>query len=623
MPMPNLRVIPFEDQLVGHSPRPVNHTSLSERLIADGHLSPEDHSLTVALRQRENISVEEILLSHGLISEHILSQTLAQLWDVPFIDVLVNPLDTGLIDQIGVRRCIRHSFLPWRNVGGGVVIVTSDPTQFNELRNMLPPDWGQCFIAVGKKSDIRTAILRARSDHLVQEAEQKVWPKNSSRLWNIDQYTTFLLFGGLSIGLCFAFDFFLLFTFFWALITLAMLTGLKLAAVVTVFRDELSPKHHGPHLPTQSKLPVVSILVPLFKEKNIAQQLVKQLEQLDYPKELTDILLIVEEEDLVTQTAIEQTDLPSWIDVVKVPKGAVQTKPRALNYALDFCRGSIIGVYDAEDKPDPNQLRAIVQKFYQSAPDVACLQGVLDFYNPRTNWLSRCFTIEYAIWFRLMLPGMTRLGLVIPLGGTTLFFRRNALEKVRGWDAHNVTEDADLGVRLARQGYRAETVNTTTREEANCRLFPWIKQRSRWIKGYAITYFVHMRRPLKLYKDLGPRKFLGIQILFVCSLSQVLLAPLLWSCWFMFFSLPHPLTGLLPTAIFWSSILLFLVSEVIGIIIGIIAVRRKGDRWLSKWVPTLHFYHPLAAFAAYKGFFELFGNPFYWDKTEHGIQIED
>jgi cellulose synthase/poly-beta-1,6-N-acetylglucosamine synthase-like glycosyltransferase len=99
--------------------------------------------------------------------------------------------------------------------------------------------------------------------------------------------------------------------------------------------------------------------------------------------------------------------------------------------------------------------------------------------------------------------------MVLPLGGTTLFFRRHILEELGGWDAHNVTEDADLGVRLARKGYKTELVSTVTYEEANCKAWPWVKQRSRWLKGFLITYFVHMRRPRRLLSDLGLRRFFG------------------------------------------------------------------------------------------------------------------
>ncbi|WP_374303495.1 glycosyltransferase family 2 protein [Paracoccus sp. (in: a-proteobacteria)] len=285
--------------------------------------------------------------------------------------------------------------------------------------------------------------------------------------------------------------------------------------------------------------------------------------------------------------------------------------------------GNIIGVWDAEDRPDPDQLHTVARRFHFAPADVACLQGALDFYNPRNDWLARCFTIEYAAWFRVILPGVARLGLVVPLGGTTLFFRRDALEQVGAWDAWNVTEDADLGVRLARRGWRTEIIDTTTDEEANCRALPWVKQRSRWLKGYAMTWGVHMRNPRALWRELGPRRFIGFQIQFLGSLSQYLLAPILWSFWLLSLGLPHPLRE--PLAGVWGGYAIpalfgtFVASELLSIGVGMWAVRADKHRHLMYWVPSLHLYFPLGCLAGWKAIYEVVVKPFYWDKTAHGI----
>ena len=372
----------------------------------------------------------------------------------------------------------------------------------------------------------------------------------------------------------------------------------------------------GPHDPRRR--PVVSILVPLYREREIAGRLVKRLERLTYPRELLDICLIVEEDDTLTQETLSNARLPAWMRQITVPRGGVRTKPRALNFALDFARGTIIGVYDAEDAPDPDQIDRIVARFAEAPPRVACLQGMLDYYNARTNWLSRCFTIEYATWFRIVLPGMEKMGFAVPLGGTTLFFRRGVLEQLGGWDAHNVTEDADLGIRLARLGYTTELVETVTKEEANCRVWPWIKQRSRWIKGYAMTYGVHMRDPRRLWRELGARRFWGVQIVFLGTLSHLILAPVLWSYWLLAFGLPHPLAEVMPGWVVWAMFATFLTAEAINIAVGMIAVSTPGRRFLKLWVPTLHVYFPLASLAALKGLGEIVRKPFFWDKTQHG-----
>jgi cellulose synthase/poly-beta-1,6-N-acetylglucosamine synthase-like glycosyltransferase len=304
--------------------------------------------------------------------------------------------------------------------------------------------------------------------------------------------------------------------------------------------------------------------------------------------------------------------------VVTVPPGEIRTKPRALNYALDVARGRIIGVWDAEDAPEADQIDRVVAEFLRRDPKVACLQGRLAWYNARRNWLTRCFAIEYATWFRIVLPGLARIGWPVPLGGTSVFFRRAALEELGGWDAHNVTEDADLGLRLARRGYRTEIVDTITYEEATARLAPWIRQRSRWLKGYAMTYAVHMRSPRRLLADLGPWRFLGVQVVFLATLSQFVLAPLLWSFWPAAFGLWHPFGAVLPPDWPRAIALLFLGAEAVSLAVGLIAVSERGQRDMMPVVLTLSCYFPFATLAAAKAAWELAFRPFFWDKTAHG-----
>lgn len=406
----------------------------------------------------------------------------------------------------------------------------------------------------------------------------------------------------------------------WSLLTLWAIMGLKLAALLAYCtRPRPSPQ---PAIDAR-RLPRISILVPLYKEPEVAAQLMRNLSQLTYPRCLLDIHPLLEEEDHVTQNALNAADLPPTFKPIIAPDGTPRTKPRAMNYALDFCRGDIIGIYDAEDAPDPDQLMQVAAAFANAPPEVAGFQGVLDYYNPRQNWLARCFTIEYASWFRVILPGMVRLGLAIPLGGTTIFCRRDVLVKLGGWDAHNVTEDADLGLRLARRGYRVDMLDSTTGEEANCHLIPWVKQRSRWLKGYLITYLVHVHHPGALLRDLGLRRFLGVQAHFMAALSQVILAPFLWSFWLIPLGIPHPMAQALPPKTLWFLALSFLMAEALTMTVGWVATRGKAHRHLMGWVPGLHLYFPLAALAAYKALYEVVFKPFYWDKTVHGLSHRD
>lgn len=406
-----------------------------------------------------------------------------------------------------------------------------------------------------------------------------------------------------------------------ALATLVMTTMLKLL-VLGAYIFGRTPD--GPvatlSIPSSFRMPKVSILVPLLREREIASQLIARVSNLSYPKSQLDVILVLEEADDVTRATLERTELPSWMRVIEVPEAnKLMTKPRALNYALDFCEGSIVGVWDAEDAPERDQIERIVATFNTAPANVACVQGVLDYYNPRANWLARCFTIEYATWWRMILPGAARLGFIVPLGGTTLFFRKNILEELCGWDAHNVTEDADLGVRLARHGYVTELLPTVTYEEANCRAWPWVKQRSRWLKGFLITWCVHMRAPLQLIRDVGVIRFLGLQTMLFATFCQFACAPLLWSFWLILLGIPHPVADTLGLAAIAGMTGFFIFAETLNLILSGIAVSGKEHRHLMPWVITTPFYFTLGALAAAKALYEFVVSPFYWDKTQHGV----
>lgn len=413
----------------------------------------------------------------------------------------------------------------------------------------------------------------------------------------------------------------------WASLTLLAVTGLRAGAAIAQLlhlrrRGSGWRSTRSVYLPP-ARLPPISILVPLYSERDIAARLIERLTALDYPRDRLEVVLILEWNDTVTEAAVRATDLPKWMRIVRVPQGHLRTKPRAMNYALDFTQGEIVGIYDAEDAPARDQLVRVAAAFQRAPQNVACLQGVLDFYNAAQNPLTRCFAIDYAAWFRLILPGFERLGLVLPLGGTTVFFRRNALEALGRWDAHSVTEDADLGLRLARRGFHCGFLSIVTEEEATATIPAWLRQRSRWIKGYAMTWAVHMRDPLRLLGELGAWRFLGVQVLFLGTLSQFLLAPLLWSFWLILFGLPHPFTAIAPHEVVVGLGILFFFSEVIMLATAAAAVARPKHRWLIKWVPLMHFYFPLAAVASWKGFAEMLSHPFYWDKTHHGKDLAD
>lgn len=603
------------------SPQPAQGRGypLSRVLLDCDGVTPKAMLGAMAEAGRLGRPLSEVVAAEALVSPAELLNAQAQQFRVQKLSLDANPPDPGCIAILPAEFCLQHGLIPWMRIGPLLVIATSRPEAFDDLA--LPGDIGPVTMAVATEQDIHSVLQDRFGAALAQRAETLRPAPDSCR--DLNRSSTRGRVFGVSLALLglalLALAPLMFFTAALALACCSLLVsqGLKLAALVASLR---APNDAPDHviLPAPNRLPRVSLLVPLLREADIAGTLLKRLERLEYPVSLLEVALILEEDDNQTREVLSRTRLPPWARVITVPKGTVQTKPRALNYALPFTRGEVIGIYDAEDAPAPDQLFRVVGQFSRAPPEVACLQGILDFYNPRANWLSRCFAIEYASWFRLLLPGMVRLGFPIPLGGTTVFFRRSALERAKGWDAHNVTEDADMGIHLARLGFVTELLPSATREEANNRFWPWIRQRSRWLKGYALTWWVHSRRPLQLWKDLGPRRFLGMQALFLGTLLQFAMAPVLWSFWLIVFGLPHPLDGLLGPAAQNALIAVFLSAEAVSLLVGLTAVSRSPHTGLMVWVPTLVAYFPLGTVAIYKGLWETLRNPFYWDKTDHG-----
>ena len=532
--------------------------------------------------------------------------------------------DARALDRFGIETALRLQVLPMEPAGAIRPVACTSERAFRRLKPDLQAAFGPVICRVKPARAIEAEILRLRAPVLARRAEVSAPFEHSCRNWRgkkLAAVVLLVLAGLLVIAALWPAALVVALTI-WTVVTLVSVTALRATGALAAFR--IARRRAGlwrsrrPNQIANRDLPRISLLVPLFDELDIAGRLVGRLGRLDYPRDKLEVVLILEDGDLRTEAALRHASLPPWMRIVHVPRGPIRTKPRAMNYALDFTGGEIVGIYDAEDAPAANQLKKVAESFAASGPEVACFQGILDFYNAPQSWLTRCFTIDYAAWFRLILPGLERLGLVIPLGGTTVFFRRDALEDLGRWDAHNVTEDADLGLRLARQGYRCAFMQSVTEEEATSHIRAWLKQRSRWIKGYAVTWAVHMRDPLQLLGDLGVVRFLGVQILFLGTLSHFLLAPFLWSFWLIVFGVPHPVAEVFSAPAVLAIASLFFFSEVVTMLVAAAGVATPKHAWLIKWVPVMHLYFPLAAIASWKGFFELVSRPFYWDKTAHG-----
>lgn len=367
-------------------------------------------------------------------------------------------------------------------------------------------------------------------------------------------------------------------------------------------------------------LPVYSVLVPLFKETSVLDDLIAHLSRLEYPREHLQILLLLEEDDHDMVKAVQSRTLPAHMQVILVPPSLPRTKPKALNHGLQFVKGEYCAVYDAEDNPDPFQLLKAIAAFQQADDRVACVQGMLAYHNPRQNMLTRFFAAEYASWFRLYIPGLSTTNLLFLLGGTSNHFRTAILRELGGWDAYNVTEDADLGVRLARAGYTVKAIASITWEEANSHPWNWVRQRSRWIKGYMQTYLTHMRDPGRLWAELGTRRFLAFQIMVGVAPLSNLLNPVLWAMTIIYWVTRSPfIESLFPGPLFYLGAVLLFAGNLISVYVQLNGAMIQQEYASVKWMLFCHIYWLLMSIAAWRAFYQLLVKPHYWEKTHHGL----
>lgn len=597
---------------------------LGDELIRSGAIDAAELEAALESQRYLDQRLGRILVANCRISDEELGAALSCQSGLGQVDLCASPPDIELMLDVDPYRCLDLEAIPWRHVGGTRVIVIANPEHAAAAMEAFGGDASHIALALAAPREIRDAITRSCSAQLRTDASKRCPENFSCRTWTEAPKRRIRIGLGVTIlALVLAMPLQALQALMvWILVMNSLTMGLRLVALFArASGSKTKSPAKTPHLADYKKLPKISILVPLLREEAVTSRLLDALAAMDYPAPLLDIKLVLEEDDTVTRSAIGKAELPPTIEVITVPADGLRTKPRAMNYALPFCEGEIVGVYDAEDRPDPDQLRAVVAHLQNSPSDVACVQGHLDFYNDSQNWLSRCFTLEYAIWFRVILHGVQRLGIPIPLGGTTVFFRRSVLEEIGAWDAHNVTEDADLGMRLARFGYRCEMIDSTTWEEANCRVAPWIRQRSRWLKGYAVTWATHMRRPTSLWRDLGPVGFIGFQVLFLGSITSYLSIPLFWMVWGSTAGLGLSFWSTFPETLMLCFILSMLAGQAVMLAIAGIAAADTGRKRLLLIVPTLMFYWPLGAVAAYRAIGEIFSRPSYWHKTEHGHDL--
>ena len=379
------------------------------------------------------------------------------------------------------------------------------------------------------------------------------------------------------------------------------------------------------HLLAHADWPTYTILCPLYREVEVVSQFAKAMKALDYPVEKLQILFLTEKDDNVTRQAINALHLPSHFKIITVPEGQPRTKPRACNYGLLEARGSYVVIFDAEDIPDPLQLKKAVLAFANADPNTACVQAKLNFYNAEQNMLTRWSTAEYSTWFEMTLPGLQTLNVPLPLGGTSNHFRTDVLRAVGAWDPFNVTEDCDLGLRLGRLGMKTVMFDSTTLEEANPDSKNWMRQRSRWIKGYMQTYLVYMRNPLEYFRKGQIRQFLSLQFIIGGKTAILLINPLMWMLLAIYILFHTFVIGayhtLYPMPVFYMGTLCLIFGNILYTYTHLIGCMKCGYYRLAKSTLLVPIYWAMASGAAYMALYQLVFKPHYWEKTLHGLSL--
>lgn len=360
-------------------------------------------------------------------------------------------------------------------------------------------------------------------------------------------------------------------------------------------------------------LPTYTIIVPAYHEEAVIGDMVHCLARIDYPRHLLEALILVERRDDATKAAIAAADPAPFIRVVEIPPGVPQTKPRSCNAGLLLAKGELLVIFDAEDRPEPDQLRIAAARFAAGSDRLACVQAKLLIHNVHAGFVAEQFALEYCMRYETTLPGLARLGLPIPLGGTSNHFRTRVLRELGGWDAWNVTEDADLGMRCRALGYDVDVIDSVTWGEAPTEVAAWIRQRTRWLKGFMLTALVHTRSPRQTWRAFRPTGALtmlfflaGTPLLF---LSQSVLLGLNVSGY----------DGITDTDLPTDHLV---VATQLGMLVGYVAIvglaaRRRG-LVRAVFAPLVPIYWVMHWCADWRALHQLIRAPFVWEKTPHG-----
>lgn len=608
---------------------------LGEELLRLGVITQEQLEEALSMQRRSGGRLGEILLFLGFVTQDELYRALATQGEIGRVGRSVNLKD---VNALPYKMAERYGAIIIREETDYAVVAVREklnPKAEAAIEKYLKKPIEQVLMTEAEGFQFWEQVYRTREvqDSVFGLYEEQ--PQNSAIVTFTSSQLAVLLVLLIVFIICMAFSWrgtLLAFVIICQVIYLLMaiakfwivMRGVKRNAQLRFSEEEVAAVD-------ESKLPIYTVLIPVYKEKEVVSQLIERIRAMDYPKYKLDVRILLEENDEETVELIRSMHLPDYFTPIVVPASQPQTKPKACNYGLLQAKGEYVVIYDAEDRPESDQLKKAYLAFQQLPDEYVCVQAKLNYFNSRQNGLTKLFTQEYSMWFELLLVGIMQMDIPIPLGGTSNHFKMSFLKKVGGWDPFNVTEDADLGIRLYKYRYKTAILDSRTWEEANSKVSNWIRQRSRWIKGYMQTFFVHMRSPGKLYRTIGFRGFLGYLAMIFGTPFLPLVNPIFWGLMIVWLCTQAPwIQSLFPGLLYYIAVIQLVVGNFIFIYMNMIGTyyvirdcalkkRQPFSYSLIRYGLLTPIYWILMSVAAYKALFQLIAKPSYWEKTHHGL----
>ena len=613
----------------------VDYRKLGDMLVSQGFLSASQLEQALLFQRNSGGQLGEILISMGFVAPDDLYRILATQKQLGRIG---KHFDFSASKKLPYHVALKYNAIIINNRKDAYILAVHDELDdeaIEKIESFLDKPVEQ---VLANMNEIETLWEMVYQHEQTEDCVYKLFtdqPGNSALLTlSMSQKVTGICLLGILV-LCLLFNYVntllvinimlqCLYAVFTVLKVMILIRGLKRQGQLWYTPEQLNEIN-------ERDLPVYTVLVPIYKEAPIVKDLIKRLNALDYPKHKLDIRILLEEDDNETLKAFQKLGVPNHYTLIVVPSTEPHTKPKACNYGLIRARGEITVIYDAEDMPEVDQLKKVFLAFRELPESYVCVQSKLNYFNNDQNILTRWFTQEYSTWFDILLSGVMSIDMPIPLGGTSNHFKTRFLKEIGAWDPFNVTEDADLGIRLYKMKYHTAMLDSYTWEEANSNVKNWIRQRSRWIKGYMQTWLVHMRNPAKLYRELGLKGFIGYQAMVLGTPLLPILNPLFWVMVILWYAFKPPFIEMLfPGALYYIASAQFYLGNFIFVYSNILSTYTliRGSELTGKMHIRysvllsgilLPVYWILMSIAGCKALIQLVLRPSYWEKTHHGL----